>query len=231
MNTPPLSLPDYWLTLPPLPLEDDARRACDALLAQAIAHGPQAAIDYTLPIPKWQFLCYVAQEHGLALHGSDNPAIPLFEPRQPSDLEAFGAQNAVYAAADGVWPIYFAIVDRAKSPSIINACVYLESPDGQLSGPRYLFSISRKAVGRQPYHGGMVYLLPSAGFVCQPPQSFGPWRVHIAQLASFEPVTPLAKLPVTPEDFPFLAQMRTHDDDRLAEYAAAMQAGLPWPQV
>jgi len=54
--------------------------------------------------------------------------------------------------------------------------------------------------------------------------------VHIAQLASFEPVQPLAKLTVAPEDFPFLAQIRGHDDARLQEYADALQNGLPWPE-
>jgi hypothetical protein len=32
-----------------------------------------------------------------------------------------------------------------------------------------------------------------------------------------------------PEDFPFLAQMRTHENDRLEEYAQALTLGLPWP--
>jgi hypothetical protein len=40
---------------------------------------------------------------------------------------------------------------------------------------------------------------------------------------------PLAKLRVSPSDFPFLSQMLAHDDDRLAEYAQAMQQGAPWP--
>jgi hypothetical protein len=55
-------------------------------------------------------------------------------------------------------------------------------------------------------------------------------RVHIAQLASPQAVTPLAKLAIAPEDFPFLAQMRTHDDGRLELYAEAMINGLPWPE-
>jgi hypothetical protein len=54
--------------------------------------------------------------------------------------------------------------------------------------------------------------------------------VHIAQLASFEAVQPLAKLTVTPTDFPFLADIRGHDDQRLAEYATALETGAPWPK-
>jgi hypothetical protein len=221
--------PDYWLPQPPFPLQADERRACDEALAAAVAQGPQRPFDYTLSIPKWRFLCYVAEEHHLALHGSGNAEIACFEPRQPQDLTEFGAQNAVYAAADGIWPIYFAIVDRAKSPSIVNACLYVEMADGSLGHPLYLFSISKKAVGNQPYRAGVVYLLPSASFVRQPPMQFGALRIHVAQRASAEPVVPLAKIVVTPEDFPFLSQMRTHDDERLPSYAEAMQRGLPWP--
>jgi hypothetical protein len=67
-------------------------------------------------------------------------------------------------------------------------------------------------------------------FTFQPSMAFGSNEVHFAQLASLEPVQPLAKLTVTPEDFPFLGQIRGHDDQRLQEYATALQTGAPWPQ-
>jgi hypothetical protein len=51
----------------------------------------------------------------------------------------------------------------------------------------------------------------------------------VPQLASPVPVAPFARLRVTPGDFPFLAQIRGHDDDRLAEYARAVMAADPWP--
>jgi hypothetical protein len=222
-------LPDYWMPQPPMQLDEGARLACDTLLAEAVAQGPEQPFAYTLSIPKWQFLCYVTEQHNLALHGSGNGEIHQFEPRQPIDLQEFGAQKAVYAAADGIWPLYFAIVNRTKSPSIMNACIYPERADGTVGNAYYFFSISRKAVDRQPYQNGVVYLLPSDTFMRQPAMELGGWRIHIAQLASLEAVVPLAKLAVAPEDFPFLAQMRSHDDERLAEYAEAMSRGLPWP--
>jgi hypothetical protein len=51
---------------------------------------------------------------------------------------------------------------------------------------------------------------------------------HLTQWASLVPVTPLAKLPVGPEDFPFLAQIRGHDDKRLFARATADPEGFPW---
>lgn len=229
MDRSAVPLPDYWLPQPPMQLDAETSRACDALLAQALAHGIEQPFPYTLSIPKWQFLCYLTAQHDLALHGSSQTQITCFEPRQAIDIEAFSAQKAVYAAADGIWPLYFAMIDRTKSPTLANGCIYLEQADGTLGPPHYFFSISRQAIDQQPYRDGMLYLLPRAPFMRQPPMQVGPWRVHSAQLASLEAVTPLAKLVITPEDFPFLAEMRTHDDDRLAEYGRAMQQGLPLP--
>lgn len=211
-------------------LSEEEQRACDALLHHALAQGADKPIEYTLSIPKWQFLCYVAERHGLALHGSSNGEITRFEPNQPSDFTEFGAQLAVYAAADGIWPIYFAIVDRQKSPTLCNACVYVEQTDGTLGEAYYFFSISRQAIDKQPYRAGVVYLLERASFVRQPRIEFGEWTIHTSQLASPTTVTPLAKLTIEPEDFPFLAQMRTHDDALLGEYAEAMGRGLPLPE-
>lgn len=230
METAESPLPSYWLPQPPMHLDDSARQACDRLLASALAEGPAHAMIYTLSIPKWQFLCYVAETHQLAVHGSGKQDIAVFEPRQPKDLAEFGAQNAVYAAADGIWPFYFAIVNRVKSPSLVNGCIYLEQADGTLGVPYYLFSISHQAMRRQPFQHGMVYLLPRTTFIRQPPIDFGAWRVHTSQLASPAAVEPLAKLVVSPEDFPFLNQVREHDEARSEEYGYAMLHGLPWPR-
>lgn len=222
--------PDYWLPQPEYALGEEAQRACDALLAVALAHSAAEPMDYTLAVPKWRFLCYVVEQHGLVLHGSPNGGITEFAPRKAEDFNDFGAQMAVYAAADGIWPIYFAIVDREKSRTIQNGCIWAEHADGTMGLPHYYFSISKNAVAQQPYRDGVVYLLPRASFTFEPPMQYGEVLIHSAQLASAAAVRPLAKLAVTPEDFPFLAQMRTHDDARLGEYAAAMQQGLPMPE-
>ena len=187
-------------------------------------------IEFTLPCPKWQFLCYLADHHDIALHGSGDPNISQFEPRQSNDLHEFGNQKAIYAASDGLWAMFFAIVDRGRVGSVTNACVRLADETGTLQGPYYVFSVSQSALPHQPWRTGTVYLLPRTTFIVQSPIPFGSYQVHISQLASFEPVQPLAKLTVTPEDFPFLGRIRGHDDQRLQEYATALQTGAPWPQ-
>jgi hypothetical protein len=225
-----MMLPDYWLTRPSVNFDEETQVAFDELLSTTFGSGGCPTLEYTLPWPKWQFLCHVADRHDVALHGSGDPNIFLFEPRQANDLNEFGNQKAIYAASDGLWSMFFAIIDRDRLQSITNACVRLADEEGTLHGPFYVFSISQSALGSQPWRTGWVYLLPRSTFMTQPPLAFGPNQVHIAQLASLEPVEPLAKLMVTPEDFPFLMQIRGHDDQRLQEYATALQTGAPWPK-
>jgi hypothetical protein len=223
-------LPDYWLTRPDVPVDEQARVAFDALLDTTLLTGGCPTIPFALPWHKWQFLCHLADHHDIALHGSGDPDIALFEPRQSQDLNEFGNQKAVYAASDGLWAMFFAIVDRDRVTSITNACVRLGDETGAVHGPYYVFSVSRAALPGQPWRTGTVYLLPRSTFTLQPPIAFGSQHVHIAQLASVVPVQPLAKLTVTPADFPFLTQIRGHADERLQEYATALQTGAPWPQ-
>lgn len=225
-----MNLPDYWLTRPDPPPDEEAQLAFDELLTSTLRNGDCPTIAYQLPWPRWQFLCHVADHHHIALHGSDNPSIALFEPRQSNDLNEFGNQTAVYAASDGLWAMFFAIVDRERVGSITNACVRLADESGSLPGPYYVFSVSQSALPSQPWRTGMVYLLPRDSFIQQPPLPFGSYQVQIAQLASIVPVLPLAKLTVTPADFPFLSQIRGHDDKRLQEYATALQTGGEWPK-
>jgi hypothetical protein len=225
-----MQLPDYWMPRPAVTLDAATRASFDDLLAEAKSRGPNALIEYSLSAPKWQLLCHAADAHRFALHGSGDGNIAVFQPRQSNDLHEFGNQKAVYAAADGLWPMYFAIVDRDRYPmTLTNACVRLVE-GGRAGDPIYVFSVSASALRHRPWRTGTVYLLPRATFVEQAPFPFGPMEVRVAQLASFEPVTPMARLTVAPEDFPFLDQIRGHADARLHEYAQALSTGAPWPE-
>lgn len=222
-------LPEYWLTRPAASPGSNAREAFDALLHASLSSGACPTIHFSLPWPKWQFLCHIADHHDIVLHGSGDPNIALFEPRQSNDLHDFGNQKAIYAASDGLWPMFFAVVDRARVPTVVNACIRITDESGKRHGPYYVFSISQAALPGQPWRTGMVYILPRDTFVAQQPAAAGTNEVHIAQLASPVPVRPLAKIEVVPADFPFLTQIRGHDDTRLQEYANAMQTSGPWP--
>lgn len=225
-----MMLPDYWLQRPNIEIDTETRSDFDQLLAKVKVDGINTRIDYTFPLPRWQFLCYLADHLQVVLHGTGDPNIQVFEPRQSNDLNEFGAQNAVYAAGDGLWAMFFAILDRKHYPmSTSNACIRLVDEAGRISEPRYVFSISQPVLRQQPWRRGTVYLLPGDTFVKQPSLWFGPYEVQIPQLASLVPVRPFARLEVAPEDFPFLKDIRGLDDERLEEYGLAMQTGAPWP--
>jgi hypothetical protein len=218
-------LPAYYLTRPAM-RGPDVLSAFDALLAAAVA-APGGEIDYRLSAPKWQFLCHLADTHGLLLHGSTNPGIALFEPRKSNDVHAFGDRLAVYAASDGIWPLYFAILDRQRFPmSLSNSCIRLIGVAN--AEPHYFFSISQPALVQRPFCQGWIYLLSRDGFQQQPPVTSGDLQVELPQWASPVAARPLARLAVEPADFPFLEQLRGHDDETMFRRARANPDGFPW---
>ena len=210
-------------------MPDDPRtiEAFEALYADAQqSHGTE--IRYNLTAPRWPFLCHLADTKSIVLHGSGNPDIKIFEPRKSDDVNPFGDRQAVYAASDGIWPLYFAILDRERYPmSLINSASRLAHCDGHRSDPFYFFSITQQALEQQPYRRGTIYLLPRDTFEQQEPQRFGDVEIHLPQWASAMPVAPFARLSVGPEDFPFLSQLRGHDDTTTFARARANPAGFP----
>lgn len=223
-------LPDYWLMRPAMVIDDQTRAAFEDLLRSCTTSAGAGPIPYTLKAPRWQFLCYIAENHAVHLHGTGDPDIATFLPRQPSDLSPFGNQSAVFATSDGIWAMFYAVIDRTRYPmSINNACVRIADDTGAVGEPYYLFSISQEARIRQPWRTGFVYLLPAASFVPQPAQRVGPYELRVPQYASPVAVAPLARIEIAPDDFPFLSDVRGHDDDRLHEYIQAMQTMGPWP--
>jgi hypothetical protein len=100
--------------------------------------------------------------------------------------------------------------------------------DGSKSEPYYFFSINDDALAHQPWCHGTIYILPRAGFEPQPPVTLRGITGEIPQWASLEPVRPLARLHITPADFPFLARIRGHDHATLRERIMRDPDGFPW---
>ncbi|MBB5774909.1 hypothetical protein [Nonomuraea jabiensis] len=213
-----MDLPSYWLPRPPFSPDGKTLADFAALLSDAVARGPDKPISYTLAAPKWQFLCYAAEQAGYVLHGSNNPSIERFDPRRSYDSDAFGNRTAVYAASDGIWPMFYAILNRDHPVSMVNSCT-------DVAGETcYYFSISRSALDLGPWQEGTVYLLPAEGFEHQPPIR-GVRQLQVAKLA---PARPVAKIRVVPEEFPFLSDVRGHDDVTVQARSAADPEGFPW---
>jgi hypothetical protein len=220
-------LPAYFLPRPPAVDHAEALPAFDDLFDRATGDG--AEVIYDLPWPRWRFICHIADTRGLILHGSQNSGIALFKPRKSHDAHPFGDREAVYGSSDGLWSMYYAILDRAKHPmGLVNAAFRVELADGGRSEPYYFFSISRTALEARPFSPGTIYFLPRAGFDPMPPMEMNGHTVHVEQWASVRPVEPLARIAVRPDDFPFLNQIRGHDDETVWASARVDPGGFPW---
>jgi len=215
-----------FLRLPPpqISAPDQARVR---RLVRLVEQGRGDELPYDLAMPKWQFLALLVEETGVLLHGSREPHIEAFRPRQPVDVDEFSRQYAVYAASDGVWPIFFAIVDRTRVGSLLNAC-FTPLDGDEATSTYYFFSVEQTALAAQPWRSGTVYVLPRRSFVPQPPGRIRGRRVQLQQWASAEAVRPLARLPVTPADFPFLDAVVPHDPALVRERSARDPDGFPW---
>jgi hypothetical protein len=229
-------LPDYWIERPPLSLDGSTQAAIEDFLSRGQPKAEDGLLDVG-PIvharggvTPWQFLSALAERREIAFHGTGDPDIESFEPREPIDFAPFGHQKAVFATTDPIWAMYYAIVDRDRYRlTLNNGCILLMDADGRHGLPYYYFSITGGALPEQPWRTGYVYFLPAETFVAQPAGTYAGHAARVPQLASPVAVTPFARLQVAPADFPFLARIRGHEDDRLGEYAQAVMAAAPWP--
>jgi hypothetical protein len=221
---------------PPFSPAPSTRAAIEEFLSRAqleSADGPvdlDPTLDAADGVIRWQFLCGLAERREIAFHGTGDPNIASFEPREPIDFAPFGHQKAVFATTDPIWAMFYAIVDRERyALTLNNGCIVQLDEAGRPGVPHYYFSITGDVLHEQPWRTGYLYLLPAETFVEQPAGPYAGGTARVPQLASPVAVIPFARLRVAPEDFPFLAAIRGHDDDRLAEYAQAVMTAAPWP--
>ena len=220
----------YFLPRPEFGLTPEKQDAFEQLFQSTPAGD---FIDYRLPYPKWQYLCYLCETRALVLHGSQNAGIDEVEPRQANDVKAFSNQRTIYATSDGIWVIYFAILDRKKYPemSLFNSCLRARISADQLSDPLYFFSITQSALIHQPWCEGAVYILPRQFFEREAAQQVQGMEIIFPHWISTLPAKPTAILPVGPQDFPFLDQIHGHNDEKLTQLAAADPNGFPWSEA
>jgi hypothetical protein len=191
-------------SLPPVVVDPETEAgfagAADGLLAGETVAVPERRLD---------FLRWLAQERPVVFHGSPRGDLEeLSTERQSRDTTAWGNQQAVYASTDPVWAIYFACLRRDGGwTGTRNGSMGLAG--GPLYPRRYFFLHNRGSASPDRFGPGSVYLLPPAGFVADEPLA---GAIDTAHLVSHEPVRPLARLDVTPADFPFRDRVRYYRD-------------------
>jgi hypothetical protein len=210
------TLPVVERLLPPkYELTTDKKAEFEILLKNILANGDGNWIEYILPYPKHEFIQFVTAQDQIIFHGSNDGEIDIFQPVRKSmelyDEIGRGNIQAVYGTHDGLWSMFFAIVDRKKQQgSIRNGVDYFQNRVGaQISV--YNFSINQDQLIERPFTEGALYFLPRETFkrLQLTPESYA------NEWASEQPVKPFAKLHLQPEDFPFLNQIGGHDDSEL----------------
>lgn len=169
------------------------------------------------------FVQWLMAQDVVIFHGSNDRAIDEFQPLRTSvelhDAGGRGNLGAVYGTHDGLWSLFFAVVDRPRlEGSIRNGVDRYTTPDGDIADV-YHFSVSSTSLPARPFTDGALYLLPRDSFERAP---FFPGGPPSPEWVSHEPVRPIARLLVSPEDFPFLDQVGGHDDGPLIELQTLM---------
>lgn len=212
---------ERYLPAPLMDLNDAKVRDFERIWRDALVRGGEIAYDS--PHPKYEFLCWLGETQDVVLHGSNEMDIAEFKPaRRGFDANPHGNHRAIYATNDGIWPIFFAVLDKATYRGSMRNGVWYEGADGKgvdfdaahlPPGARklYQFSLNADELPRRPWREAMIYILPRA--------TFGQLRdrdgILIAEWASREPVTPIAKLRVAPHDFPYVDRVVGHDDSQI----------------
>ncbi len=173
----------------PLHAPSDAqRKAMDALVARARADG--GVIDASsIPYAAHELLTHLVLHHGLLLHGTNNTELKVIEPRPAHD---FGTHvEAVVAADDGIWPLFYAVVARDRLEGVFTACMHLGRPPRQRRF--YMFRV----FGADPrdettWTHGAVYAVSREGFR----------REWGNEWLTGKEATPVLRVLVQPSDFP-----------------------------
>ncbi len=225
MEAAPSPLPDFYIRRPEGWSAAEAEEFERLYVAQVEHSQPGLTINYRLDIPRWKFLCWLAETKDVLLHGSNVETLRTLEPRRPRDTSEFGGQEAVFGSSDGVWAMFFAVADRSVATSLVNAC-FSTNRDGQNSY-YYYFSVNDDALKKGAWRDGTVYILPRATFQREAPvEGADPGSEH--QWASPESVSPVASMHVQPRDFPLLAEVRGHDRDEVIARATRDPDAFPW---
>ena len=221
---------DWLMPRPPFEMTPEIKNAFEGVWQSKPEGG---LIDYSLPYPKWQFLSHLCESKDLVLHGSQNCTINIVEPRQANDIRAYSNQSAIYATTDGIWVIYFAILDRKKHPGVtlFNSCLQARISADQFSDPLYFFSITHSVLLQKPWCEGMIYILPRQSFEREPAQQMQGMEIVFPHWISSVPAVPAARLMVGAQDFPFLASIHGHNNEKLIQLATADPNGYPWPEA
>lgn len=162
--------------------------------------NPGGFIEYRIGSQKHKFLEYLL-ERGYLLHGSSAEEVEMLEPHQANDAsKKSGNQRAVYAVSDPILPLFYAIKDRKRLHGMVRSG-YSTDDEGNKT---YSFQIDGARSEKNPWKNGIVHILPKESFI----RTTDDAGELTNEWVSHEPVSPVARLRVTPDDFPYLKEVK-----------------------
>jgi hypothetical protein len=190
------------------PVSDKQRLAFDHLLDTALSNGNHTFIDYNLPYPKADFLNYICDWRGFVAHGSPMQELDTLEPlRKSKDKGEFGNRQQVFCSPDAMWAMWFAILDKDKFNLTRNGCVRVGSGARRLK--YYHFELPKINRENSPFAEGVIYIARAEDFPDKRPfPLLETFNAEIEEWGATKPVTPLARIKVKPEDFPYFDRVQ-----------------------
>jgi hypothetical protein len=173
------------------------------------------------PIDKWRFLTYLCDHKGLLAHGSSRTDLTELIPvaKQRGDLSEFGNATQIFASPDALWALWFALLNRnMKYGGTANSCARQRDAQGRVY-KTYWFAIAHENLTESlPLVDGMIYIVRPDSFLDKNGEEWG----------SKANVMPLAKLAVSPNDWPFKDAILGFDRDRLGDLLAESAEAFPY---
>jgi hypothetical protein len=180
--------------------EEFTRRYVDAPGTPEVLRPPGQVVAY---------LRWLAVHRQVLFRGSQRDRISELRPdRESGDSTSFGSQRAVFATDDAVWAIWFALLARGRGFRSTRNGVW--SIRGDYQKRQYFFSVNSDQQDAELLTDGWLYVLPRAGFTAEPAVA---GLLQSGQWVNPNPVRPIARIPVTPTDFPFTSVIGRHGDN------------------
>lgn len=188
-------------------LSKEQQRFCDRWYLENINNTHCKPLT-NLPLPKWRFLTFLCDHKELLAHGTDRTDLTKLIPvaKQRGDLSEFGNATQIFASPDALWAMWFALLNRKmKYAGTANGCTRHVDKNGRVF-KTYWFSVAyENIIEDMPLADGMVYLVRPDTFLDKNGEEWG----------SKQMVTPIAKLAVSPEDWPFSDAILGFERERL----------------
>ena len=200
-------------TIPPIrrkvtQVDETRKQIFDMLLDSVLIGNPRVPISYNLAYPKAEFLNYICDWRGFVVHGSPLHDLTMLQPiRKSSDKSEFGNRQQIFASPDAIWGMWFAILDKAKISLTRNGSVRVGRGNHRVK--YYHFELPKENKEDRPFAEGMLYITRARDFPDKHPYPILDWfDAEVEEWGSTQPVSPLAKIRISPRDFPYLDKVQ-----------------------